>query len=197
MKKFYIIILLLIMIPLWSCGKEEQPMEYTHPQVTIKVKGFETPMVLELYYDKAPNTVRNFIYLANQGYYEGSIFHRVIENFMIQGGAGNQTACAIQGEFSSNGIQNDILHERGVISMARTTVKDSATSQFFIMHKTSPHLDGSYAAFGKVLTGFETLDAIATTDTNFQDRPLTDIIIESVTVDTFGYKYDNPTCVNN
>jgi peptidyl-prolyl cis-trans isomerase B (cyclophilin B) len=168
-----------------------------NPIATITVKGYSEPMVIELYYDVAPNTVRNFIYLANKNFYNGSTFHRVIENFMIQGGIGSENACVIAGEFSANGFTNNLKHERGVISMARTTVKNSATSQFFIMHKDSPHLDGSYAGFGKLISGFETLDAIASVDTNRQDRPDIDVVIKSITVDTKGVKYDQPTCYGN
>ncbi len=168
----------------------------TNPIVTIEVKGYSEPMILELYPDVAPNTVRNFIHLANSKYYDGSIFHRVIENFMIQGGAGDGTACEIKGEFTSNGFKNTLLHDRGVISMARTNYPNSATSQFFIMHATSPHLDGKYAAFGKLIEGFDTLDAIATVRTNSSDRPTTDVAINSIRVDTKGIDYPKPTCYN-
>jgi peptidyl-prolyl cis-trans isomerase B (cyclophilin B) len=151
-------------------------------------------MVLELYYDKAPNTVRNFIYLANSGFYSGSTFHRVIEDFMIQGGIGSTTACIIKGEFSSNGFSgNDISHIRGVISMARTSVKNSATSQFFIVHKKSTFLDGEYAAFGMLISGFTTLDGIASVNTS-SDKPVVDVVITSITVDTHGDTFDAPTC---
>jgi peptidyl-prolyl cis-trans isomerase B (cyclophilin B) len=170
-------------------------MDNSNPIVTIEVKGYSEPMVLELYYDVAPNTVRNFIHLAKNGYYNGSIFHRVIKDFMIQGGAGDSSACTIAGEFTTNAFVNDLKHERGVISMARTSVKNSATSQFFIMHKTSTHLDGNYAAFGKLISGFETLDAIANVPTGYQDRPISEIQIRKVTVDTKGIKYDAPTCI--
>ncbi len=193
-KAILIIALVTILASLYSC-KEDTTVEYTHPHVTINVQGYSEPMVLELYYDKAPNSVRNFIHLANSGYYEGSIFHRVIHDFMIQGGSGAAGVCAIAGEFSANGFTaNDVPHERGVISMARTSVPNSATSQFFIVHKTSPHLDGNYAAFGKLLSGFATLDAIASVATNYQDRPLADVVITSVSVETFGYQYQAPTC---
>ena len=113
---------------------------------------------------------------------------------MIQGGMGSKETCTIAGEFSSNGFENNLKHDRGVISMARTTVKNSATSQFFIMHKNSPHLDGQYAAFGKLISGFETLDAIATVNTGYQDRPVSEVKITKVTVDTKGVTYDAPTC---
>ncbi len=132
---------------------------------------------IELYPEKAPITCENFINLVKEGFYDGLIFHRVIEGFMIQGGCPEGTGMGgpnhrIKGEFASNGVPNDIKHERGVISMARSQMKDSAGSQFFIMHQDSPHLDGQYAAFGKVVEGIEVVDEIATTDTNFQDRPL-------------------------
>ena len=164
------------------------------PIATIVVKGYQDPMILELYPDMAPNTVRNFVHLANSEYYDGSIFHRVIENFMIQGGANDKKTCAIEGEFTSNGFSNTLLHERGVISMARTMYPNSATSQFFIMHATSPHLDGQYAAFGKLIDGFDILDAIATIRTDRSDRPYTDISITSIRVDTKGIDYPKPTC---
>ncbi len=162
--------------------------------VTIKVKDHGT-MVLELSYETAPNTVTNFINLAQDGFYDGLIFHRIISGFMIQGGSSNQPSCTIKGEFESNGIDNDLKHERGVISMARTSVKDSATSQFFIMHQNSPHLDGEYAAFGKLIEGFDVLDSIARVQTGFQDRPLEDIVIESLSVDTKGETYGETKCV--
>ncbi|MCK7488141.1 MAG: peptidylprolyl isomerase [Bacillus subtilis] len=169
-------------------------MEQRNPVATIEVAGYD-PMVVELYYDVAPNTVKNFIALANKGYYDGLNFHRVIKNFMIQGGGSAVGTCAIKGEFTANGHTNNIDHVRGVISMARTSVKDSATSQFFIVHKDSPHLNGQYAAFGKLTSGFETLDAIAAVRTGSQDRPLTDVIITTITVNTFGVTYGKAECV--
>lgn len=197
MKKLLLITTLILTMTLIACGKETTTMNTsnnTNPVVTITVKGYSEPMVLELYYDIAPNTVRNFIKLANDHFYDGSTFHRVIEDFMIQGGMGSKETCTIAGEFSSNGFENNLKHDRGVISMARTTVKNSATSQFFIMHKNSPHLDGQYAAFGKLISGFETLDAIATVNTGYQDRPVSEVKITKVTVDTKGVTYDAPTC---
>jgi peptidyl-prolyl cis-trans isomerase B (cyclophilin B) len=162
-------------------------MGIKHPQVTIHVKGYDEPMILELFEDKAPKTVRNFMLLATSGYYQGAIFHRIIKNFMIQGGAGKGDARSIVGEFAENGFPgNDILHERGVISMARTSVPDSASSQFFIMHKTSAHLDGKYAAFGQMVSGYGTLDQIASVATGRNDKPVTDVIIESVDVTDFN-----------
>ena len=144
-------------------------------------------MTLELYPDKAPITVKNFVDLAEKGFYDGLIFHRVIEGFMIQGGDPDGTGCggpgySIKGEFSSNGVKNDLKHTRGVISMARSMAPDSAGSQFFIMHKDAPHLDGQYAAFGKLIDGFETLDEIAETPTGRADRPKTEQRMKSVTI---------------
>ncbi len=144
-------------------------------------------MTLELYPDKAPITVKNFVDLAEKGFYDGLIFHRVIEGFMIQGGDPDGTGCggpgySIKGEFSSNGVKNDLKHTRGVISMARSMAPDSAGSQFFIMHEDAPHLDGQYAAFGKLIDGFETLDEIAETPTGRADRPKTEQRMRSVTI---------------
>ena len=144
-------------------------------------------MVLELYPETAPITVENFEKLANSGFYNGLIFHRVIEGFMIQGGDPEGTGCGgpgytIKGEFSSNGIKNDLKHTRGVISMARSMMPDSAGSQFFIMHEDAPHLDGQYAAFGKMTDGFDVLDEIATCDTDRSDRPYKEQKIAKITV---------------
>ena len=143
---------------------------------------------LELYPDKAPITVDNFVSLVKKGFYDGLIFHRVISGFMIQGGDPKGTGMGgpgyqIKGEFSANGVDNDLKHERGVISMARSMRPDSAGSQFFIMHKTSPHLDGQYAAFGKVIEGIELVDKIASVRTDYSDRPLEDQVIKSMTVE--------------
>lgn len=140
---------------------------------------------LELYPDKAPITVANFLKLVGEGFYDGLIFHRVISGFMIQGGdpLGNGTGGApdkIKGEFSANGVPNDIKHERGVLSMARSRANDSASSQFFIMHADAPHLDGSYAAFGRVVEGMETVDEIASVETDYSDRPLKDVRMKRV-----------------
>ena len=145
-------------------------------------------MTLELYPETAPITVANFVKLAKSGFYNGLIFHRVIEGFMIQGGDPTGTGMGgpgweIKGEFSSNGVKNPLKHTRGVISMARSQNPDSAGSQFFIMHKNAPHLDGSYAAFGKMTDGFETLDKIATTPTDYSDRPRTAQKIKTVTIE--------------
>ena len=151
----------------------------------------------ELYPDVAPNTVNNFISLIKKGYYDGLIFHRVIPGFMIQGGCpegngmGGPGYC-IKGEFSANGFQNDLKHTEGVLSMARTMFPDSAGSQFFIMHSTSPHLDGQYAAFGKVTEGMDVVNAIAQMPTNFRDMPLTPQVMKKVTVDTDGVDDPEP-----
>ena len=154
-------------------------------------------MTLELYPETAPITVDNFVKLAKDGFYDGLIFHRVIEGFMIQGGDPDGNGCggpgySIKGEFAANGVKNDLKHTRGVISMARAMDPDSAGSQFFIMHKTSPHLDGSYAAFGKVIEGMDVVNKIAETRTDYSDRPLEDQVMASVTVDTFGETYPEP-----
>ena len=156
-------------------------------KVTIKMKdGGE--MKGELYPDIAPITVENFKKLADDGFYDGLIFHRVISGFMIQGGDPDGTGMggpgySIKGEFELNGVKNDLLHERGVLSMARAADPDSAGSQFFVMHKTSPHLDGSYAAFGKILEGLDVLDRIAETETDYNDRPLKEQVIETIIVE--------------
>ncbi len=143
---------------------------------------------LELYPDIAPITCENFEKLVKQGFYDGLTFHRVIPGFMIQGGCPNGTGTGgpgwnIKGEFSSNGVKNDLKHERGVISMARSMMPNSAGSQFFIMHEDAPHLDGQYAAFGKVVEGIEIVDAIAEVATNSQDKPITPQIMKKVTVE--------------
>ena len=167
-----------------------------NPIVTIEMENGHKIKV-ELYPDKAPNTVNNFIALANSGFYDGIIFHRVIKGFMIQGGDPEGTGMggpgySIKGEFRQNGVDNDLKHTAGVLSMARSMHPDSAGSQFFIMHKTSPHLDGAYAAFGKVTEGMDVVNKIAETATNYEDRPLEDQIMQTVTVDTFGVEYPEP-----
>lgn len=167
------------------------------PVATISVKGYGDILV-ELYYDKAPNTVRNFISLANKGYYDGLTFHRIIEGFMIQGGCPYGTGTgdpgySIEGEFADNGFEtNDIKHEPGVISMARSNSFDSAGSQFFIVHQEASHLDGQYAAFGKVIEGMDIVDEIAAVKTDSNDKPVKDVVIESVTINTYGVTYDEP-----
>ena len=154
-------------------------------------------IVAELYPEKAPNTVNNFISLANKGFYDGLIFHRVIPGFMIQGGCPNGNGMggpgySIKGEFSQNGVKNDLVHDRGVLSMARAMDPDSAGSQFFIMVEKAPHLDGQYAAFGKVIEGMDVADAIVSAKTDWNDRPREDQRMKSVTVDTFGVDYPEP-----
>ncbi len=154
--------------------------------VIIKMKNGGT-IKLELYPEYAPITVKNFIELAQKGFYNGLIFHRVIKGFMIQGGCPYGTGTGgpgyqIKGEFAQNGVNNPLKHSRGVISMARSMMPDSAGSQFFIMHQDAPHLDGAYAAFGKVVEGMETVDAIASVKTDWNDRPYEEQVIESITV---------------
>lgn len=168
-----------------------------NPVVTITMKSGDV-IKLELYPDVAPISVNNFISLVNKKFYDGLIFHRVIRGFMIQGGCPNGTGMggpgySIKGEFAQNGVKNDLKHTEGVLSMARAMHPDSAGSQFFIMHKNSPHLDGSYAAFGKVIEGMEVVNKIAETQTDYSDRPLEPQVMESVVVDTFGVTYDEPT----
>ena len=166
-----------------------------NPIVTIEMENGKT-ITAELYPEIAPNTVANFVSLVQSGFYDGVIFHRVIPGFMIQGGDPNGTGMGgpgytIKGEFARNGFrQNNLRHTRGVLSMARTMMPNSAGSQFFIMHANAPHLDGDYAAFGKVTEGMETVDAIASTRTGFQDRPVEEQKIKTATVETFGEKYE-------
>ncbi len=168
----------------------------TKPIVTITMNNGGV-MKAELYPEIAPNTVNNFIALANGGFYNGIIFHRVIEGFMIQGGDPTGTGMggpgySIKGEFSANGFKNDLKHSRGVLSMARSARPNSAGSQFFIMHDNAPHLDGQYAAFGKLTEGYDVLDAIAETRTDYSDRPYDEQRIKSMTVETFGVDYPAP-----
>jgi len=167
-----------------------------NPIVTFEMENGDI-IKAELYPEIAPNTVRNFISLVNSGFYNGLIFHRVIKGFMIQGGCPEGTGMGgpgytIKGEFSKNGFKNDLKHEPGVLSMARAMSPNSGGSQFFIMHQTSPHLDGSYAAFGKVIEGMEHVNEIADTATDYNDRPKADQIMKLVTVDTFGVEYPDP-----
>lgn len=167
-----------------------------NPIVTIKMQNGGV-IKAELYPEIAPESVNNFISLINKGYYNGLIFHRVIRGFMIQGGCPEGTGMGgpgyhIKGEFSQNGFKNDLKHTEGVLSMARSMFPDSAGSQFFIMHKTSPHLDGAYAAFGKVTEGMDVVNKIAETATDYSDRPMEKQIMESVTVETFGETYAEP-----
>ena len=167
-----------------------------NPIVTITMENGDV-MKAELYPEIAPNTVNNFISLVQKGYYDGLIFHRVIKGFMIQGGCPDGTGMggpgySIRGEFSQNGFANNLKHDTGVLSMARTMMPNSAGSQFFIMHKNSPHLDGAYAAFGKVTEGMEVAQAIVSAPRDRADRPYEDQIMEKVTVETFGVDYPAP-----
>ncbi len=167
-----------------------------NPVVTITMENGDV-IKAELYPEIAPNTVNNFISLINQKFYDGLTFHRVIYNFMLQGGCPQGTGTGgpgyhIKGEFSHNGFQNDLKHTEGVLSMARTSIPDSAGSQFFIMHKAAPHLDGEYAAFGKVIQGMEVVNSIAECDTDFSDKPLDPQVMKTVTVETFGVEYPQP-----
>ena len=167
-----------------------------NPIVTFEMKDGDK-FYVELYPEIAPNTVNNFISLINKGFYNGLCFHRVIEGFMIQGGdpKGNGTGgpgYTIRGEFTKNGFKNNLKHKRGVISMARSMMPNSAGSQFFIMHADAPHLDGQYAAFGQVIDGMDVIDKIAEVNVDYNDKPLRDQVIKSVTVDTNGVEYDEP-----
>ncbi len=164
-----------------------------YPIVTFTINNNDV-IKAELYPEIAPNTVNNFISLIQQGFYTNTIFHRVINGFMLQGGDPTGTGMGgpgygIKGEFSSNGFKNDLQHTAGVLSMARSMNPNSAGSQFFIMHKDSPHLNGQYAAFGKVIEGMDVVNAIASTATNRQDKPLEDVVMSSVTVETHGIEY--------
>jgi peptidyl-prolyl cis-trans isomerase B (cyclophilin B) len=168
----------------------------SNPIATITMENGGV-ITAELYPEIAPETVNNFIDLASKGFYDGLIFHRVISGFMIQGGDPNGTGSGgpgycIKGEFKINGFDNPLSHKRGVLSMARTQIPDSAGSQFFIMHADGNFLDGSYAAFGAVTSGMEVVDQIAATKTNFNDKPLEDQRIKSITVDTQGVTYPAP-----
>ncbi|MGN1267753.1 MAG: peptidylprolyl isomerase [Dorea sp.] len=167
-----------------------------NPIVTIEMENGDI-MKAELYPEVAPNTVNNFISLIKKGHYDGLIFHRVISGFMIQGGCplGNGTGGPgyhIKGEFLQNGFANNLKHTKGVLSMARTMMPDTAGSQFFIMHADAWHLDGQYAAFGKVIEGLDVIDKIAEVDTNYQDKPLEEQKMKKVTVETFGVEYPEP-----
>lgn len=167
-----------------------------NPIVTITMENGDI-IKAELYPDHAPVSVNNFINLIQKNFYDGLIFHRVIKGFMLQGGDPEGTGMggpgySIPGEFAQNGIKNDLKHTEGVLSMARSMHPDSAGSQFFIMHKAAPHLDGSYAAFGKVTEGMDIVNKIAEVKTDFNDRPLTDQRIKTMTVDTFGVEYPEP-----
>ncbi len=167
-----------------------------NPVVTFEMENGDI-IKAELYPELAPNTVNNFISLVNKGFYNGLIFHRVISGFMIQGGDPQGTGMGgpgycIKGEFSGNRFNNPLKHERGVLSMARSMAPNSAGSQFFIMHENAPHLDGQYAAFGKVIEGIENVDKIASVRTDYNDKPKTPQVMKTVTVETFGEVYPEP-----
>ena len=167
-----------------------------NPTVTFTMENGKV-FKAELYPEIAPNTVNNFLSLVNKGYYNGLTFHRVIYGCMIQGGCPKGTGTggpgySIKGEFSANGFKNDLKHTEGVLSMARSMMPNSAGSQFFIMHKKAPHLDGQYAAFGKITEGMDVVNEIAECDTDYADKPLDPQIIKSVTADTFGVEYPEP-----
>lgn len=168
----------------------------SNPIVTINMEDGSV-IKAELYPDIAPNSVNNFISLIKNGFYNGLIFHRVIKGFMIQGGCPEGTGMggpgySIKGEFASNGVKNNLKHTKGVLSMARAMSPNSAGSQFFIMHEDAPHLDGEYAAFGKVIEGMDVVDKIANEATDYSDRPLSEQKIKTVTVDTLGVEYPQP-----
>ncbi len=213
-RKFLLLITMILMLAFMlgagGCSEESSnpnlPIEDTYsldqydgdnPVAVISVKGYGN-IYIELFPDIAPNTVNNFISLANSGFYDGIIFHRVIEEFMIQGGDPEGTGAGgcgytIKGEFTKNGFKNELSHERGVVSMARKGYDyNSAGSQFFIMHQDAEYLDGEYAAFGKVLSGMDVVDAIVAVETDSNDKPVKDIVIEKITVETFGKTYDEP-----
>ncbi|RDW17727.1 peptidylprolyl isomerase [Oceanobacillus chungangensis] len=217
MKKVIFLIIIMLIALLTGCGttssvddnnknsSDKQPSANypadveKNPVVTITMENDEQ-IVLELYPEIAPNTVANFISLVEEGYYNGLIFHRVIPQFMIQGGDpdGNGTGgpgYGIKGEFSSNGFENELIHERGVISMARSSAPDSAGSQFFIMVADSPPLDGEYASFGKVTEGMEVVDNIVSVERSAADKPLEDQKMKTVEADTKGYDYPAPEVI--
>ena len=208
-KIFFSFVLITVIFTLTGCGTQgenvtnesEKTSNYASsvtekPIVTITMENDEK-ILLELDPSVAPNTVANFVSLVEKGFYDGVIFHRVIPDFMIQGGdpEGNGTGGAdytIKGEFSENGFENNLKHDRGVISMARSNDPNSASSQFFIMVKEAPHLDGKYAAFGKVIEGMEVVDDIVSVERDGSDKPLKDQTMKSVTVDTKGFDYPDP-----
>lgn len=170
-----------------------------NPIITFEMENGDI-MKAELYPQVAPNTVNNFISLVNKGFYDGLIFHRIINGFMIQGGDPEGTGMGgpgygIKGEFAQNGFANDLKHTAGVLSMARSMMPNSAGSQFFIMHKDAPHLDGAYAAFGKIIEGMDVVNKIAEVATDYSDRPMEDQRMKTVTVETFGVDYDEPETV--
>ena len=195
MKKSRFIILWLVIIAIMG-GVFFMTGEVKNPEVTIVMED-GSQIVLELFPEVAPETVNNFVYLTEQGFYDGLIFHRVMEGFMIQGGDPEGTGrggpgYSIRGEFAINDFENELEHNRGVISMARSNQPDSAGSQFFIVHQDASHLDGSYAAFGEVIEGLEVVDEIAEVATDFRDRPQETQRMKEVTVNTFGVNYGEP-----
>jgi peptidyl-prolyl cis-trans isomerase B (cyclophilin B) len=206
MKKILLFAMCLSIAPIMGCSNTDETMsereKFINPAVTIKMVSGDI-MRLELYPDIAPISVANFVTLAQEGFYDGVIFHRVIPGFMIQGGdpTGIGTGgpgYSIKGEFSANGVSNELKHTRGVISMARTLQYDSAGSQFFIMHADRPHLDGSYAAFGKISDeeSLKVVDAIALTKRDSKDKPLQEWKIDTITVETYGAEYAVDKIIN-
>ena len=201
MKKIIVLLLAALLLMTAGCTaqeetKEETIVDKTYPIATITMKDGGV-ITLELYPEVAPESVKNFISLANSGFYDGLIFHRVIMGFMIQGGdpQGKGTGgpgYSIKGEFAANGVENNISHVRGVLSMARATPYDSAGSQFFIVQGDSTHLDGQYAAFGRVISGMDVVDKIAKTTTDSHDKPYKDQVMETVRVETWGVEYGEP-----
>ena len=209
MKKWIVLLMAALLLLSLACAKgktntdtnttetqEDTTVDKTHLIATITMKGGGA-ILMELYPEVAPESVKNFISLANSGFYDGLIFHRVILGFMIQGGdpLGKGTGgpgYAIKGEFAANGVQNDISHVRGVLSMARSSAYDSAGSQFFIVQTDSTYLDGNYAAFGRVTSGMDVVDAIARTTTDSKDKPYKDQVMETVRVETWGVDYGEP-----
>nr|WP_246569577.1 peptidylprolyl isomerase [Lentibacillus saliphilus] len=206
-KKWLVFITGILLVILAACGDTEEnsdqnddqdgnKVSHDLPTATIQMKD-GGQIKIELYPDVAPNTVANFVSLAEDGFYDGLIFHRVIPGFMIQGGdpKGNGTGgpgYTIKGEFSSNDFKNDLAHDRGVVSMARAGHPDSAGSQFFIVVKDASHLDGDYATFGKVIDGMESVDEVVSVDRDQTDKPLEDQVIESITVDRNGHDIPEP-----
>ncbi len=207
MKRSFLLLSLLLFsfIACSDSATEEKPdlselpyysyLSDSNPVVTITVENFGT-MKLQLFPDVAENTVNNFIKYIQSNSYSGSSFHRIIEDFMIQGGMVSNTNCAIKGEFSFNGVMNDLPHYRGVISMARTNIKDSATSQFFIVHKNSFGLNDNYAGFGGLISGFDVLNEIATVTTSNGETPITRVTIQSISIDLNGYVVKDVICSN-
>lgn len=192
----FLIALLLFTSILSGCGSKSEGDDHKNPLVTIEMENGDR-IEIELYPQVAPNTVKNFISLINKGFYDGLTFHRVIPGFMIQGGDPNGNSSggpgySIKGEFAANGFKNDLKHERGVISMARSDEYDSAGSQFFIMVGDAPYLDGVYAAFGRVVKGMEAVDKIVNAERDEADKPYQEQRMKKVTVDTFGVQYDEP-----